>query len=115
MFVLKWIGYTLAVMFIAWIIPGITVNGFWSALLVALVLGLINLVIKPLLMFISLPINILTFGLFTLIINAGLMMLAGFITPGFQVNGFWSAFWGALILAIIATALNMITKKPEVE
>jgi len=115
MFILKWIGYALAVMFIAWLIPGITVSGIWSALLVAVVLGLINTLIKPILMFISLPLNFLTFGLFTLLINGALMLLAGAITPGFQINGFWSAFWGALVLSLIATIINMITKKPEMD
>ena len=111
MFILKWIGYALAVMFIAWIIPGISVSGFWSALLVAIVLGLINTFIKPVLMFISLPINFLTLGIFTLVINGLLMLLASYVTPGFQVDGFWSALIGAIVLSIITTGINSITKK----
>ncbi len=111
MFILKWIGYALAVMFVAWIIPGISVSGFLGALLVAIVLGLINTFVKPVLMFISLPINVFTLGLFTLVINALLMMLAGKITPGFSVDGFWSALLGAIILSIVTTIVNSITNK----
>ena len=112
--VLKWLGYALAVMLVAWIIPGISVENFLSALLVAAVLGLINLFIKPVLMLITLPINFLTLGLFTLVLNALLLMLAGYVTPGFEVDGFWSAFWGALVLSIVTAGINNISKDKPV-
>ncbi len=108
---IKWLAYALAVMFIAWLLPGIGVENFVSALLVAIVLGLINVFFKPLLLFITLPINILTLGLFTLIINALLLWFAGFVTPGFYVEGFWSAFFGALVLSILSTGINSTTKE----
>lgn len=108
--ILKWLGYALTVMFVAWIIPGISVENFLSALLVAVVLGLINVFIKPILMLITLPINFITLGLFTLVLNALLLMLAGYVTPGFDVDGFWSAFFGALILSILSAIINNFTK-----
>lgn len=105
---IRWILYALAVIFVAWIIPGITVENFLSAMLVCIVLALINTFIKPVLQFISLPINILTLGLFSLVINALLLMLAGAITPGFAVEGFLSALLGSLILSLIALGINKI-------
>ena len=111
MTILKWLGYALAVMFIAWILPGISVENFFSAILVAIVLGLINVFIKPILLLITLPINFLTLGIFTLILNALLLMLAGYVTPGFEVDGFWSAFFGALILSILSAGINNFSKK----
>lgn len=105
---IRWILYALAVIFVAWIIPGITVENFLSAMLVCIVLALINTFIKPLLQFISLPINILTLGLFSLVINALLLMLAGAITPGFAVEGFISALLGSIILSLIALGINRI-------
>ena len=72
---LRWVGYALVIMFIAWVVPGISVANFLTAMLVAIVIALINVFIKPVLVLITLPINILTLGLFTLIINALLFML----------------------------------------
>ena len=111
MTILKWLGYALAVMFIAGILPGISVDNFLSAILVAVVLGLINVFIKPILLLITLPINFLTLGIFTLVLNALLLMLAGYVTPGFEVDGFWSAFFGALILSILSAGINNFSKK----
>ena len=109
--ILRWILFALAIMFTAWIVPGITVANFLSAMLVVLIIALINIFVKPLLIFITLPINFLTLGLFTFVINALLLMLAGFLAPGFQVNGFWSALLGSLVLSLIGIAINMIDKK----
>ena len=109
--ILKWIAYAFVIIFVAWIIPGISVANFLSALLVCIVLGIINILIKPLLEFISLPINFLTLGLFSLVINALLLMLAGKITPGFHVDGFLAAFLGSILLAIISFAIERIGLK----
>lgn len=105
---LRWIGFALAIMFIAWVIPGISVETFWSALIVAIVIALINVFIKPFLVLVTLPINILTLGLFTLVINALLFMFAGFVSPGFEVDGFLSALIGSLLLSILSIGLNSI-------
>ena len=105
---LRWVGYALVIMFIAWVVPGISVANFLTAMLVAIVIALINVFIKPVLVLITLPINILTLGLFTLIINTLLSMFAGYIAPGFEVDGFLSAFLGALLLSILSVGLNSV-------
>ncbi|MGN0018503.1 MAG: phage holin family protein [Candidatus Gastranaerophilaceae bacterium] len=105
---LRWIIYSILIVLTAWIIPGIEVDNFFSAMLVCLVIGFINVFIRPLLETISLPVNFLTLGLFSLVINALLLMLAGAITPGFEVEGFFSAFFGAILLAILASVINKI-------
>ena len=110
---LKWIAYAFVILFVAWVIPGITVANFMSALLVCIVLALINAFIKPILEFISLPINFLTFGLFSLVINALLLLLAGKITPGFHVEGFLAAFLGSLLLALISAVVERIGAHPK--
>ena len=106
--ILRWLVYALAITFIAWIIPGITVENYLSALLVAVDIGLINTFVKPLLEFISMPLNFLTLGLFTFVINALLFMLAGAITPGFVVSGFLSALLGSILLSLLAGLINKI-------
>ncbi len=105
---LRWVGFALVIMFIAWVVPGISVANFLTAMLVAIVIALINVFIKPVLLLVTLPINIVTLGLFTLIINALLFMFAGFIAPGFEVENFLSAFIGALLLSILSVGLNSI-------
>lgn len=105
---LRLIGFALVIMFISWIIPGISVDGFGSAIVVSIVIALINVFIKPILILVTLPINILTLGLFTLVINALLFMFAGYIAPGFEIEGFFSAFVGALLLSILSIGLNSI-------
>lgn len=106
--ILKWIIYSILIIFTAWIVPGISVENFASAMLVCLIIGIINAYIRPLVQFISLPVNFLTLGLFSFVINALLLMLAGILTPGFEVNGFLSALLGSIILALFANVINKI-------
>ncbi len=105
---LRWVGFALVIMFIAWVVPGISVANFLTAMIAAAVIALINVFIKPVLVLVTLPINIVTLGLFTLIINALLFMFAGFIAPGFEIDNFLSAFIGALLLSILSIGLNSI-------
>ena len=102
---LRWVGFAFVIMFIAWVVPGISVANFLTAMIAAFVIALINVFIKPVLLLITLPINILTLGLFTLIINALLFMFVAYLVPGVEVNGFWSAFFGALLLSILSLGL----------
>ena len=102
----KWVIFALIIMLTAWFIPGISVENFISAMLVCVVISLINVFIKPLVEFISLPVNFLTLGLFSLVINALLLMLAGYITPGFEVSGFLNALIGSIILSIFVSIIN---------
>lgn len=106
--VLKWLALALAIMFVGWIIPGISISNFTTALIAAVVIALINLGIKPILVFLTLPINILTLGIFILVINALLFMFMAYLVPGVEVNGFWSAFLGALVLSILSVGISWI-------
>lgn len=106
--IVKWIVYALAIILTAWLIPGISVANFWSAMLACVVIAIINVFVKPVIKFISLPINILTVGLFSLVINALLLMLAGWITPGLHVDGFLSALLGSLILSVCGVIVSKL-------
>ncbi len=106
--IVRWLIYALLIIFVSWIIPGIEVDNFLSAMFVCIILALVNAFIKPLLQIITLPVTILTMGLFTLVINALMFMLAGWITPGFEVEGFLSAFLGSLLLSLFSIGVNRI-------
>lgn len=99
--ILSLILSTIAVFVTAHILPGVHLAGFGTALVVAVVLAIINTLIRPLIFILTLPINVLTLGLFTFVIIGGLVMLVSAIVPGFHVDGFWWALAFALVLAII--------------
>ncbi len=101
----------LAVILVSYIVPGVQVNGFFTAFITAFVIGLINAVIRPILLVLSLPINILTLGLFTLVINALMFWLASALVPGFQVAGFGAALVGALVFWLISWATNALVRE----
>ena len=103
---LKWLILTLAILMTSYLLPGVSVANVSAAIIAALVLGLINIFIKPLVLILTLPINILTLGLFTFIINALMILLAAAIVPGFDVISFWWALLFSVILSIILYALN---------
>lgn len=105
---IRWLCYALALIFTSWVVPGIEVSSFLNAMFVVVIIALINTFVKPVLQIITLPVNILTLGLFTLVINALLFMLAGYITPGFEVEGFLSAFIGSVILSLFALGISRI-------
>jgi putative membrane protein len=109
-FLLQWLVSGLAIIITAYLLPGVRVEGFFAALVTALILGLINAFIRPVLILLTLPLNILTLGLFTLVINALLIMLAAAVVPGFAVQGFWWALLFGLVLAVISYALASIVK-----
>lgn len=90
-----------AVILTAYLLPGVTVAGFLPALLVAIVLGFLNAFVKPILILLTLPINIVTIGLFTFVINALIILLVSQIVPGFRVDGFWWALLFSVILSIV--------------
>ena len=95
-------------MFVGWVVPGISVSSFATALIASVVIALVNIVIKPVLVFLTLPINILTLGVFILVINALLFMFVAYLIPGIEVDGFWSAFLGALILSILSIGISWL-------
>lgn len=104
--IIRWVLLALAVMLVAFIVPGIQVAGFLAALIAALIIGIVNLFIRPIVMALTLPINLLTLGLFTFIVNAFLLWLVGVITPGFTVAGFIPALLGSLLLSIFSVLIN---------
>jgi putative membrane protein len=106
--ILVWLLNAVALLIVAYLLPGITVVGFGSALIAALVLGLLNMLVKPVLVLLTLPITIVTLGLFLLVLNALLFWLAGSILKGFQVSGFWWAVAGALLYSIISGLLSRL-------
>ncbi|WP_019937211.1 phage holin family protein [Bordetella sp. FB-8] len=106
--ILVWILNAVALLVVAYILPGIAVASFGSALIAALVLGLLNMLVKPVLVLLTLPITIVTLGLFLIVLNALLFWLAGSILRGFQVSGFWWAVGGAFLYSIISGLLSRI-------
>ncbi len=109
--ILVWILNAVALLVVAYILPGISVASFGSALIAALVLGLLNTLVKPLLVILTLPITIVTLGLFLLVLNALVFWLAGSILKGFQVNGFWWAVIGALVYSLVSGLLSSLLMK----
>ena len=102
---LNWLISTLVLLAGSYLLPGVHVESFLAALTAALVLGVINAILKPILLLLTLPINFLTLGLFTFVINAALIMLAAYLVPGFAVASFlWALLFG-LILSIVSTLI----------
>ncbi|MGE8547393.1 phage holin family protein [Alcaligenes sp. WGS1538] len=108
---LVWILNAVALLVVAYILPGITVASFGSALIAALVLGLLNTLVKPVLVLLTLPITIVTLGLFLLVLNALVFWFAGSILKGFQVNGFWWAVIGAIVYSLVSGLLSGLLVK----
>jgi putative membrane protein len=108
---LVWILNAVALLVVAYLLPGITVVSFGSAMWAALILGLVNMLIKPILILLTLPITIVTLGLFLFVINALLFWFVGSMMSGFKVNGFWWAVIGAIVYSLISGFLtNLINK-----
>ncbi|MCL2603738.1 MAG: phage holin family protein [Defluviitaleaceae bacterium] len=106
---LKWVISAVCLYILTWIFPGFVISGAVTAMVAAAVLGLVNAIIKPLMHIISLPVTILTLGLFSLVINAFSLLLAAWFVPGFSISGFWTAFFAALVLSV----LNALLKPKE--
>jgi putative membrane protein len=106
--ILVWILNAVALLIVAYVLPGITVASFGSALIAALVLGLLNTLVKPVLVLLTLPITIVTLGLFLLVLNALVFWFVGSVLKGFQVNGFWWALLGAFIYSVVSGLLSRL-------
>lgn len=104
---LRWFVLTVAVLTACWLLDGVRADGFSPALLAAALLGILNAVFRPILILLTLPINILTLGLFTFVINALLLMIVSAVIPGFTIHGFWTAVLGALIIGTVSWFLNI--------
>ena len=109
--ILIWFCNALALLAVAYLLPGVRVDGFGSALVAALVLGFINTLLRPLLILLTLPVTVLSLGLFILVINGMLFWFAGSMLRGFEVNGFWVGMMGALLYSIISYVLSLLVPK----
>lgn len=111
--IIHFVVSTIAILITAYILPGVHVSGPISAFILAVVLGAINVFLRPILIFLTLPLTIVTLGLFALVINGFLIMLATYIVPGFTVASFWSAILFGIVLAIVGAVLHMFEKEAE--
>jgi len=110
MLLLRWFLNALILLLVSKIVPGVEFTSIWSLLITVVVLGLINALIRPLIILLTLPVNILTLGLFTLVINALMFWLAASIVRGFEVRDFWSAFWGALLYWLFVLIISYLER-----
>ena len=108
---LVWILNAVSLLIVAYVLPGINVASFGSALIAALVLGLLNTLVKPVLILLTLPITVVTLGLFLLVVNALVFWFAGTILSGFRVEGFWWAMLGALVYSLVSGLLSGLLSK----
>jgi putative membrane protein len=107
---LQWFLYALALMIVSRLVPGFHVDGLWPALIASLVIGLLNATVGLFLKIITFPLSILTLGIFLLVINGLMILLASSVVRGFTVRGFFPAFWGAIVLALLGMLIRAITK-----
>ena len=109
-FLTRLVTSALAVIVVSYLLPGIHVDNAVTAIIVAAVLALLNTIIKPVLIFLTFPITIVTLGLFLLVINALMIILAARLVPGFRVDGFWWALFFSIILSIVTGIFNSLAK-----
>lgn len=110
---LKWLLYAIALLIVSQIVPGFHVAGLWPALIAALIIGLLNATLGALLKIVTFPISIVTFGIFLLVINGLMILLASHLVRGFNVYGFLPAFWGAVILALLGMVIRALLKEEK--
>jgi putative membrane protein len=105
-----WAISAISLVIVAYLIPGIRLDGLGPALLAPLVIGLVNATVGFIVKIVTFPITILSLGIFLLVINALMLMLAAYLVPGFAVAGFWSAFFGAIVMSLVGMILrSMLT------
>ncbi len=108
---LVWLINAVALFALPYVFPWVQIDSFWTALVAALVLGLINALIRPLLVLLTLPVTIVTLGLFIFVINGLLFWWVGSFISGFHVNGFWSGVFGAIVYSLISWLLSSLLLK----
>jgi len=104
--IIRWLTLTAAIVSTSYLLDGIHISGFLSALLAAGILGILNAFFRPIALLLTLPINILSLGFFTFVINALMLKMASAVITGFEVIGFWSAVFGSLLISVISWLLN---------
>jgi len=108
--IVRWLLNALALYLTAALLPGLQLRGLGATLVAAAILGIVNAIIRPLLVLLTLPLNILTLGLFTFVINALMLLLTSAVVPGFVIRGFGSAILGAIVLSIISFVLTHLIR-----
>ena len=103
---IRWLTLTGAILFTSYLLDGIHVSGFFSAFFAAAILGILNAFFRPIALLLTLPLNIMTLGFFTFVINALMLKMASGVIAGFEVRGFWTAVIGSLMISIISWLLN---------
>jgi putative membrane protein len=106
--VVRWLVSALALYLTSTIVRGIEINGIFPLLFAAITIGVLNAVVRPVILLLTLPFNILTLGLFTLVVNAGMLWMASQVVKGFEVHGFWSALGGWLLMSIFTFFINFL-------
>ena len=101
---------SLAVYFTAWLLPGVSITSYPSAILVAIVLGLLDAFLKPILVFLSFPITIVTFGLFLLVINAIIILIASYLIGSFKVESFWWALLFSIVVSLVSGIMESVVQ-----
>jgi putative membrane protein len=113
---MRWLVLTAAILVASYLVEGITVRGFWSAFFSAAILGVLNAFFRPILILLTLPFTILSFGLFIFVINALLLMMVSSVIPGFEVHGFWSAVFGSVIISIVSWLVgSFVNERGKIE
>jgi putative membrane protein len=107
----NWLVTTLAVLVVAYLLPGVAVRSFVAALFTALVLGLVNAILRPILVILTLPLTLVTLGLFIFVINALLVLLTSAIVPGFEIRSFWWALLFSLLFSVVSFVLHRIVPR----
>ena len=110
-FLIRWLVLSAALAVAVWLIPGLDYRDSVSLGLAALLLGLVNAFLRPLLFWLTLPLTVLTLGIFLLILNAAMLGLVGWMLPGFQVDGFFPAFFGAIVVGLVSLLLNRAVER----
>ncbi len=107
-FLIRWLATALGIGVAAQVLPGIQVDGLWPTVVAALLLGLVNVTLRPILLLLTLPLTVLTLGLFALVINGAMLALVASVVKGVHVAGFWSAIFGAIIISLVGSLLTWV-------
>lgn len=114
-YLIRWVINALVLLVIPYLVKGVEISNFFIALIAALVLALVNTMIRPIILVLTLPINILTLGLFTLVVNGLMFWFVASFIRGFDIAGFWPAFWAALVYSVFSIVINFfVNEKHEV-
>lgn len=112
-FIIKVLLSSFSIMVASWLLNGVIIRDYFTAIMVSFVLALLNMIVKPILVIFTIPITIFTFGLFLLVINALIALIADSIIPGFALASFWTALWFSLIVSILNYFINLNDRKKE--